>query len=125
MGKIDNYAPGSGRKLRENDDVVNVADILSSSLSGKAKNFEQLTIDNTVGGKSLTENKYGWSTKSYITVEMAQIRFRVDGGTPTASVGHVADISDTITLDSREDIVNFKAIRTGTVSAVINVTYSN
>lgn len=90
-----------------------------------AANFEAITIDDSVGGKSLTSSKYQGASKALITVETSQIRFRVDGAAPTAAVGHIADSDDQITLDSIEEIAKFKAIRTGAISAVINVTYFN
>ena len=98
---------------------------VSKIWGSKADGFEQITIDATVGGKALTAATYGNAPKAIITIETAQIRFRVDGGAPTATIGHIADIGDQIELNSVEDIANFKAIRTGSVSAVISVTYSN
>ena len=98
---------------------------VSKIWGGRAGNFEQITVDNTAGGKALTAAKYSGASKALITVETAQIRFRVDGGAPTSTVGHVADIDDQIELDSVEDIANFRAIRTGTTSATISVTYSD
>ena len=85
--------------------------------------FEQVTIDNTVGGKGLTVATYDASKKAIISVETAQIRYRVDGGAPTTTIGHVADIGDTIELESAEELVNFKAIRTGLSSGLISVSY--
>jgi hypothetical protein len=107
------------------DWIVKIWAILSSALNGKANNFEQVTVDATAGGVKLTANKYGTSKKASVTVETAQIRFRVDGGVPTTTVGHLADIGDEISLESNEDIVNFKAIRVSSTSALITVTYSN
>ena len=98
---------------------------ISKIWGSKADGFEQLTIDATVGGIALTAATYGNAPKAVITVETAQIRFRIDGGVPTATVGHIADIGDQIELSSVEDIANFRAIRTGSVSAVISATYSN
>lgn len=98
---------------------------ISKIWGSRAGGFEQVTVDAAVGGKSLTAATYGNSQKASITVETAQIRFRTDGGVPTATVGHLADADDLIELESAEDIANFRAIRTGATSAVISVTYSN
>jgi hypothetical protein len=98
---------------------------VSKVWGSKAKDFEQLTVDNTEGGIALTASKYSNSQKAVITVETAEIRFRVDGGVPTSTVGHIADEDDQIVLDSAEDIANFRAIRTGSTSATISVSYSS
>jgi len=85
--------------------------------------FEQVTVDNTAGGKGLTAATYDASKRAVITVETAQIRYRADGGAPTTTVGHIADIGDTIELESASEIANFKAIRTGANSGLISVSY--
>ena len=90
----------------------------------KTKDFETLTVDGTV--RSLTPPTYTTSfkqTKAIITVEIATIRVRTDGTNPTATVGHLVNSGDVIKLDSIEDITSFRAIRTGSVSAVLSVTY--
>ena len=100
-------------------------DAFNVQLSGsKATEYESITVDNTVGGKTCTTAKVGTSTKAFITVETAQIRFTVDGAAPTTTVGHLANEGDIIELDSAEDIAAFRAIRTGSVSATIHCTYS-
>ena len=108
----------SGEPIDENNP-------LPMKLSGsKATEYESITVDNTVGGKTCTTAKVGTSTKAFITVETAQIRFTVDGAAPTTTVGHLANEGDIIELDSAEDIAAFRAIRTGSVSATIHCTYS-
>ena len=84
--------------------------------------FEQLAIEGTA--KSLTAAEYGNAQKASISVETADIRYRLDGTVPTATVGKLAENGDEIILESAEDIKNFKAIRTGSVSAVLNIDYS-
>ena len=118
---INKMSPQSGRRVCEDNSIVNEADIVSSALGGRTAAFEQLTVADTA--KTLTAATYGLAKRSVITVETAQIRFRTDGTAPTAAVGHLADIGDSVTLESAEDIANFKAIRTGAVSAVLNVSY--
>lgn len=90
--------------------------------------YEEITVADTAVG--LTEaniakasSLYGRDVKSItVTVETAQIRFREDGGTPEASVGHLLNIGDSIVI-SGENARKFKAIRTGTDSASIKATY--
>ncbi|WP_368294239.1 hypothetical protein [Dehalobacter sp. TBBPA1] len=95
-----------------------------SIIGSYANQFEQLTIDATAGGISLTFGTYGTNTNAYITVEGADIRFRVDGGAPTVTLGLLVKDGGIIKLDSLSDIQNFKAIRTSTTSATINCSYS-
>ena len=95
-----------------------------SLVGSLANHFEQLTIDATVGGIGLTAATYGTDTKAYITVEGADIRFRIDGTAPTAAIGHLVNNGGIIKLDSASDLAHFKAIRTGAVSATITCTYS-
>lgn len=95
-----------------------------SLVGSLANEFEQITVDNTVGGKALTSAKYGTCKKANISVETAPIRFTIDGTAPTTSVGHLLDVGDLLELDSNEDIAAFKAIRTTGTSATISCTYS-
>ncbi len=99
---------------------------LDTQLKGsKAEEYESVTVDNTVGGVGLTALTYGTNTKAMITVEGATFRFRIDGGAPTSTVGHQAQVGDVIQLTSNEDIANFKAIRDTATDATIHVTYSS
>ena len=108
-----------------NEVKLNTDGSINTTITGSlANNFEQLTIDATVGGIALTPAKYTTNTKSFITIETASIRYRIDGTAPTAAIGHLLNAGDILILDSASDIANFKSIRTGSVSAVINCTYS-
>jgi outer membrane receptor protein involved in Fe transport len=100
--------------------------LTSTSIIGSlANDDEQLTIDNTVGGISLSPAKYGTSTKAFIQVETAPIRFRINGSAPTSTLGTLLEIGDSLELDSIDDIANFKVIRTTAVNATINCIYSS
>jgi len=97
--------------------------------------FEQLTVTNAV--KTLTSSVYNKADTgnsgnqvtrkiakfAYISVEGDQIRFTLDGTTPSTTVGHRMNVDDTLTLESEDDIRNFKAFRI-TTDATINVTYA-
>jgi len=85
--------------------------------------YEQLTVDATVGGIALTASKYGTAKSAVIFIEAADIRARIDGGAPTTTLGNPFYADDEIDLYTPEAIANFRAIRTGTTSAVINVNY--
>jgi hypothetical protein len=60
-----------------------------------------------------------------ITVDTAPIRFRTDGGLPeAASLGHVVGAGDMILLENRNELRDFRAIRTTAVSGILNITYT-
>jgi len=83
--------------------------------------YESITVaDSAIG---LTAAKYLDAEHAEITLETAQIRFRLDGTDPTSSEGHLVEVGDVITLNSAAQIAGFKAIRTGSTSGVLKVTY--
>ena len=93
-----------------------------STGASNASAYESVTVaDSAIG---LTSGTYGDATKAEMTLETAQIRVRKDGSDPTSSEGHVVEIGDVIVLNSAADLATFKAIRTGAVSGVLKITYS-
>lgn len=58
----------------------------------------------------------------FITIENNDIRFRIDGGTPTSSVGHLAAENRELYFEDPESIRNFSCIGSGG-TAILNVTY--
>lgn len=56
MAKIDKMAPGSGRRLKEDDSVVNIADLIEKIASGVTLtgSFAQLRNTPVVGAKTVT-----------------------------------------------------------------------
>ncbi len=59
--------------------------------------------------------------KVYMTLETAQIRWTVDGTTPTTAVGHLLEYGQSLTLTG-QDIASFQAIRTGGTSGTLMIT---
>lgn len=87
---------------------------------------ESITVANTaIGFTAATINRGDGNTpaRAVFVVETAQIRFRVDGGDPTTTVGLLLDIGDEVTITGEHDIEKFKAIRTGGTSGVIQPHY--
>lgn len=93
---------------------------------------EQVTVAAVSIG--LTSTKYapaasggtpqlGPAEYALITVETADIRWRVSGSAATAT-GHLAPQGSTIELRGRNNIKQFRAIRNAGVSAVLTVTYA-
>jgi len=84
-----------------------------------ATNFEMLTVAGTAVGLSAgtIDDQPNYA---FITVETAQIRFRIDGTAPTSTVGHIADPGDIIEIWD-DELFKFQAIRTGGASATLQV----
>lgn len=85
--------------------------------------YESKTVDATSGGVALTSGTYDDATRAEMTLETAQIRFRMDGTNPSATEGHLVEVGDPIVLNSAAQIAAFKAIRTGGTSGVLKATY--
>ena len=85
--------------------------------------FESVTVAGTA--IELTDATKLNATFATITVETAQIRFTLDGTTPTATVGHLLNPGDILTLDSAEQITQAQFIRVGATSGTIKVSYGN
>lgn len=88
--------------------------------------YAAVTVAGTAIGllDTITEaaiRKFGANVKATVVVETAQVRYRADGTDPTASVGTPADPDDVIELESADEIVKFRAIRTGGTSAALHV----
>ena len=122
-----------GGVYRSTDPSLDDGDIGSVRINARGEVLAQLTGSNAAGYESvtvsssavgLTSGTYGTNTYALITCEDAQIRFRVDGTSPTVSEGHILNPGDTLELDSNEDIAAFEAIRTGDTDGVIKVSYS-
>ena len=82
-------------------------------------NYEDLTVSSTA--LKLTYNNHGHNTVR-IFVETDGVRFRLDGGVPTATSGLLAPVNSTIELESAEEVFDFRAIRV-TNDATLRVQY--
>ncbi len=85
--------------------------------------YESITVTGTAGG--LTTATVGPALAALITVEDAQVRFRLDGTVPTSSVGHILDVGATLELDSGLQLANVNFIRTGGTSAILRCAYGS
>jgi hypothetical protein len=75
------------------------------------------------GLSSQYSGAYGVCNNAIIEVENGNIRYRSDGGNPTASEGHMVRNGQVFYLSSSDDIQNFKVIRTGPDDAVLRITF--
>lgn len=106
------------------ESAANIEVLANLQATTDAKAEEEITVDNTVGGVALTAATYGTSRKAQIQVQDAQIRYSFVIA-PTATSGKIANHMDPIPIDSNADIASFRAIRTGSTSAKLHVTYSD
>ena len=83
--------------------------------------YEDLTVAATAVG--FTAATYGGASYASVLVQGGPIRFRLDGGTPTASVGDTLEINDRIELQGIEEVVRFRAIRRDGTSATLRVNF--
>lgn len=86
---------------------------------------DQVTVGASATRLTLAKVRNGgrWAEKALITVTTAKIRWLDDGTDPTSTLGHEAYPGDVITLDNRNRIEKFRAIRTGATSAILEVSY--
>jgi hypothetical protein len=93
-----------------------------SSFVMAASSDETITVSSTAIG--LTAAKItAFTSYAICTLETAQIRFRVSGYNPTSAIGHILDIGNVIELTTIEEMVKFRAIRTGVSDGVLTCTY--
>ena len=92
-----------------------------------AQKFETITVATTAPvqfNASAISPESGYLNNNncsevFITLETANIRFRIDGGTPTPSTGHPLSLGQNLTLRNIDDIKNFRAIMQDT-NATLN-----
>ena len=102
--------------------LVLAASVVYSQGSSSAVSYESLTIADTA--KVITS-----STLSLVMaygscvgrLETAQVRFRTDGTAPTTEEGLLLNVGDIITIRGLTNLVDFKAIRTGSTSGVLKL----
>lgn len=90
------------------------------------KAFEQKTVSNTVVSLNPEIYMHGYeiADSGMLTVRSGAIYVRMDGGEPQDGLGTLLGNGDTLELESTNEVKFFKAIRSGSVDAVIAVDYS-
>ena len=108
--------------------LVIMALFLSVSVASAAQRvyYEDITVADVAIGltsANLAYFPYYGQVSMFCTVETASVRVRWDGTSPTSSIGHLYNATDTLPiLTSIGDLKNFRAIRTGS-SATLRCTY--
>lgn len=88
--------------------------------------FEQITVAGTAIGftsTKITPSGLPMATQAVCRVRTAEVSVTWDGTTPTASVGMLLSVGDSIVLTGHDVLVLFKAIRTGS-SGQLDCTYT-
>ena len=88
--------------------------------------YESISVAGTATGFTAAtriNSRNEAATRALVTVETAQIRYRVDGTDPTSSEGHLLYVGDILILTG-DEIRTFSAIRVSS-SATIKCTYYN
>lgn len=96
----------------------------SSAIAQTAVSFETLTVADSavaLAGTTVLPSGKPAADRCVAILETAQIRYRTDNTAPTSSVGAIAEVGSKIELVGQNSIRQFKAIRTGSVSGVLNV----
>lgn len=84
--------------------------------------FLSITVSTTVVGLGRLKGSF---VRAYITVESNPLRYTVDGTLPTATLGHSLLAGDTLVLETAQEIIEFRAIRSGSADATLMVSAGN
>lgn len=87
--------------------------------------YDALTdVNMSVGGQAVGFDAVpSTAERAFITVETAVMRYRVTGAAPTTALGHLVEPGDVIVLDSRRQVLDFRAIGTGEQPTTLQVTF--
>jgi hypothetical protein len=92
--------------------------------------YEVLTVGTAVGKLSTTKIKPAtgpfarmMARAAMISSEDGDLRFRLDGGLPTADNGHYLVAGDSLVMSGYQSLLKFQAIRTGDTDSTLRVTY--
>lgn len=103
--------------------------VTTAPLWGAVLSFEQITVANTAIGfttTKITPNPGGGSQAILATCrnETAEIRYTIDGTTPTTTVGTPIEALEVFYVSGHDSLVRFLAIRTTGTSATLDCTYT-
>src|SRR3989304_1501767 len=86
---------------------------------------ESITVAGTAVGFTAAQltRTGGQVIGAAVTAETAQMRYCTDGTTATSTVGHLFETGDGVNMWEMNDLAKFSAIRTGSTSGTLKVTY--
>lgn len=100
--------------------------LLAAGLLAATGGFEQISVGATAIGLTLAKVSPPGARQMTIAtcrLEAAEIRWTRNGTVPTASVGILAEIGDTIRLTGHDDLVTFLAIETTATPGQLDCDY--
>lgn len=89
--------------------------------------FEQITVANTAIGftsTKITSPDGVLMTKAVCNLETGEVRYTIDGTTPTSTVGMIWAVNTSLTFVGHDVLSNFRAIRDSGTSGQLDCTYS-
>lgn len=100
------------------------------SKATQAYDYEAVTVSSTAIGCTAAKLSFtptlGAVRKAHeihVTIETDSVRYRFDGGDPTAAIGHLATTGTVISVKGPHNLARFKMIRV-TTDASAKITYS-
>lgn len=90
--------------------------------------FEQITVAAVSIGFTLANinnltGVHPSAVQAVCRLELAEVRYTIDGTTPTTTVGTPWEPLETLTFNGSDTLNNFRAIRTGGTSGQLDCTY--
>lgn len=92
--------------------------------------FEQIAVANSAIGftaSKITPSGAPGQSQAVVAscrLETAEVRYTVDGTTPTTTVGTLLEVGEILTVQGHDSMLLFKAIRTGATSGQLDCVYS-
>lgn len=97
----------------------------SPALAQVDTTYESIAVTNTAVGLAAATYQPASAPLQMVfcvgRLEVAEVRYRMDGTAPTATEGILLEVGEIVTLVGAGDLSRFKAIRTGATSAVLKV----
>ena len=84
-----------------------------------ARDFETITVSTVAIGLTVAKLGVGF----FLTIEGADIRYRLDGTAPTSSVGHLLLDGSSLQVLNANTAADLLMIRDGAVDATVTVTH--
>ena len=98
---------------------MSLMQIIVGGLKYTAK--ESVTVSDS--SKALTTATIGRNDQALISVEVAPVRFWLNGDEPTASVGHILEEGERLLIMNRTTLHNVRFIRKDGNDATLRVSY--
>jgi len=119
--RTDVGGPGQGSWVDQAGDaagntfIIDRGGVISHTLP-----FETLTVSTAVISLASIP---GGASSAFITVATTGTRMRIDGTDPTASLGHLFSDNSTFTLNTRQELLGARFIRSGSSDSTLSISY--